>query len=112
MKMEDNVLGQKIRNRREELGLTLDEVSRKIGVAESTMHRYETGEIRSLKYETLVKLAEVLRVYPMYFFGFDEKKPGTISDDGFISEFEALYVGLTPEKRDIIKATMKAMQKD
>lgn len=55
-------IGEIIRNRRLELNLTLEEVSRRTGVTNATISRWETGEIRSMRLTVAVKLANALHI--------------------------------------------------
>lgn len=65
-------INEKIKNRREELGLTLQEVSEYLGVSKATVQRYESGNIKNLKQGTIAKLAEVLNTTPSYLLGWQE----------------------------------------
>lgn len=67
-------LSDKIKARREELGLTLQEIGDYIGVSKPTVQRYESGEIKNLKLETIEKLSEILKVSPAYLMGWKEEK--------------------------------------
>jgi len=42
-------LGKKIKNRRLELGLTLEEIGEMVGVGKSTVMKWETGYIENMK---------------------------------------------------------------
>ena len=42
-------LKERIKQRRLDLGLTLEDVAIKIGVTKATVQRYETGEIENIK---------------------------------------------------------------
>ncbi|MCI9602525.1 MAG: helix-turn-helix domain-containing protein [Lachnospiraceae bacterium] len=55
-------LGSLIRERRKNLGLTLKEVSTHVGVAEATVQRWESGNIKMLKSDKMVKLSSVLQI--------------------------------------------------
>ena len=57
-----------LRRRRSELGLTLKQVADAVGVSEATVQRWEAGTM-SIRYNRIVKLAEVLHVNPQEFFG-------------------------------------------
>ncbi len=52
--------------------LTLLEVAKRLGVSEATAQRYESGEIKNLKYDTIVALAELFNVSPAYLMGWDD----------------------------------------
>lgn len=54
-----------IRSKRQEKGLTLRELSRRIGVSEATISRWETGKLNSMRHGSVKKLAEVLGLSPM-----------------------------------------------
>ena len=48
--MEKNMqTGKRIQARREELGLNLGDIAQKVGVAVSTIQRYEKGKIEKIK---------------------------------------------------------------
>jgi transcriptional regulator with XRE-family HTH domain len=67
-------ISEKIKSRRDGLGLTLQEVGDHIGVSKATVQRYESGEIKNLKLETIEKLAEILKTTPAYLMGWEEEK--------------------------------------
>ena len=55
-------LGDRIRMRREELGLTQLQLAQKIGVEEATISRYESGSIKNPPQKKLHKIIDVLGV--------------------------------------------------
>ncbi|MDD7794834.1 helix-turn-helix domain-containing protein [Clostridium sp. 'White wine YQ'] len=67
-------MNEKIKLRREELGLTLQEVGEYLGVSKATVQRYESGEIKNLKLDSIEKLAEILKVSPTYLMGWEEQR--------------------------------------
>ncbi len=64
--MENKKIGIRIEQRRKDLGLTLDDVAQEIGVAKSTVQRYEKGTIEKMKLPVLEAIARVLRVDPAW----------------------------------------------
>ena len=62
--MDNKQLGSRIRQRRQELGLTQGDVAAAIGVAVSTVQRYETGAIDKLKMPVLDAIARALQTTP------------------------------------------------
>lgn len=54
-------VGQIIRKKRLDLGLTVEEVGKKVGVAAATVTRWESGEIGSIKLPVAWKLAQALQ---------------------------------------------------
>lgn len=67
-------IGQRIKNVREKRGRTLLEVANHLGVSEPTVQRYESGNIKNLKLDTISKIAEFLNVDPAYLMGWDKDK--------------------------------------
>lgn len=59
-------LGRRINERRKEIGLTLQEVADKVHVENSTISRYERGEIISPKLPVVESIANALCVTPGY----------------------------------------------
>lgn len=57
-------IGQRIRARRLELDLTVDEVAEAIGKNRATVYRYESGEIEGMPIAVLENLARALRTTP------------------------------------------------
>ena len=67
-----NKLSTVLKKRRKELGLTLAQIAEAMGVAEATVQRWESGNIKSVRYDKMDKLAEILRVNPAAFMGWDD----------------------------------------
>ncbi len=53
-----------IRNRRLELGKTLDDIGREVGVSKTTVQRWESGNISNMRRDKIAKLASALNVSP------------------------------------------------
>ncbi|MBR5155173.1 MAG: helix-turn-helix transcriptional regulator [Clostridia bacterium] len=54
-----------IKKRREELNLTFEEMGKFIGVSKGTVKKWESGYIKNMRRDKIIKLAEVLKVSPM-----------------------------------------------
>ncbi|MBO7304273.1 MAG: helix-turn-helix domain-containing protein [Clostridia bacterium] len=66
------MLANKIKEKRREIGLTLEEVATALGTSKQTIHRYENGVISNIPHDKIRRLAEVLRVSPSELMGWDE----------------------------------------
>ena len=62
----------KIKTRRLQLGLTLEDVANKVGVAKSTVKKWESGQIESMRQSKILALAKALNVNPTYLIFEDE----------------------------------------
>ncbi len=71
-----------IKNRRLQLGLTLEEVGNAVGVSKTTVQRWESGNISNLRRDKIAKLAKVLDLNPVTLVGIEQ--PNTNQND-FIS---------------------------
>lgn len=66
-------IGQRIKNRRLELGLSVDEIASKLGKNRATIYRYEKDDIKDLPITVLEPLAKVLDTTPADLMGWNEQ---------------------------------------
>ena len=67
MKIQD-----KIKQRRTQLNLTLEEVANVVGVTKATVQRWESGLIANMKRDKIVLLAKALKTSPAYILGLNK----------------------------------------
>ena len=67
-------IGLRIADRRKELNMTMDDLAKKVGVAKSTIQRYETGKIEKLKMPVIESIAHALNANPCWIIGKSENK--------------------------------------
>ena len=96
--MDLSILNERIKQRRLELGFTLLQIAEILGVKEATVQRYESGEIKNIKHETILKLAKVLRCKPSYLMGWDELESEVNKSFVFEDYLRSLGYELTFEK--------------
>lgn len=92
-----------IKRRRQELGLTLKDVASALGVAESTVSRYESSDIQNMGIDKIEALSGVLRCSPAYLMGWDN--PDSISHSFTLSGLEKQII-LEYRKADEISKAM------
>ena len=66
-------IGKRIKERRKELGLSMEEISQIVGKDRSTFYRYEKGDIEKMPVSILVSLADALQTTVGYLLGIEEK---------------------------------------
>lgn len=66
------LIGERIKQRRKELGLSVDQVADKIGKNRATVYRYESKDIEKLPLEVLEPLAKALGTTPAYLMGWED----------------------------------------
>lgn len=67
--METNEL---IRFRRIELGMTMKDLAKRVGVSEATISRWESGDIANMKRDKIAALARALDVSPAVLMNWEE----------------------------------------
>lgn len=87
-------IGKIIYERRKELGLTLEEVGKAVGVGKSTVRKWENGMIKNMGRDKIAALASVLHLDPVAFVPApvswqDLQKTGYTSEDN--ERLEALH---------------------
>ena len=70
-------IADRIRNRRLELGLSVDDLAKKLQKNRATVYRYESSYIKSYSPDVLDALAKALDTTPAYFYGYEETDQNT-----------------------------------
>ena len=70
--MTEKKIGLKLREKRKSLGLTLEQVAKYVGVNESTVSRWELGEIDNMRRDRIASLSAVLKISPLFILGMEE----------------------------------------
>ncbi len=71
-------IGDRIKQRRIELGMDADKLAEKTGKSRATIYRYEKGDIENLPITVLKPIADALRTTPAYLMGWDESEDQTV----------------------------------
>ena len=66
-------VGQRIKARRQQLGMNAETLAAKIGVSASTIYRYENGGIDKVDASKLISIADALYTTPVYLMGRNEE---------------------------------------
>ena len=73
--METGEIGKRMKQRREEKGISALEIAEATGLTKATIHRYESGEIKNIKLPVIETIAKTLEVNPSWLIGkSDDKK--------------------------------------
>ena len=100
--------GQRIYNRRKELGISIEEIAEKVGVSPSTIFRYESGDIAKIPVNTLYLIADALNVSPDFLLSEQDalKQQCTLgtNNDAYILN----QLCLRPELRELMDLALKA----
>lgn len=66
-------IGKRIRDRRMELNMSVDELATQLSKNRATIYRYEKGEIENLPVDILESLSQALETTPQYLMGWSEE---------------------------------------
>jgi transcriptional regulator with XRE-family HTH domain len=116
----DEGMAQRIRELRQEKGLTLEQVADVVGVGKSTVRKWETGMIANMKRDKIADLAKALGTTPAYLMGWkeDTEKKDSPSEP-LLTEGEKKVLELfrlIPEERqgyalEVLETLLKMQQK-
>ena len=103
-----------IKKRREELGLSLEQVANSVGVNISTVSRWETGNIDNMKRDKIAKLSDCLKVSPAVIMGWkeEEEDPKVAELKPIIDQYSAFPEGTRKRLRMYIQAMLDAENKN
>lgn len=113
--------GDRIKQRRLELGLSADDLGAKIGKSRATIYRYENGDIENMPTPVLEPLAKALDTTPADLMGWEgqsEKSniktiavPWTVSDkpDNAQKELNEIYIQLSSNNKERVLTYSKSL---
>lgn len=91
--MNEKEIGARIKEAREYRDMTLQDIADKIGIAKSTVQRYETGAIKKVKIPVLQSIASALSVNPSWIVGKSSQMINTCASTPLeISKVETLHI--------------------
>lgn len=64
--------GQRMKNRRKEIGLSAERIAEILGVSPATIYRYENGDIEKVPGDRLGPIASALQTTPAYLMGWED----------------------------------------
>lgn len=72
--MAHKEIGERIRERRHELDISAVELAESLQMSKATIHRYENGEIKTIKLPVIESISRELRCNPAWLIGKSERK--------------------------------------
>lgn len=70
----DSTVGMRIKERREELNISVNDLAARLSMSKATIHRYENGEIKNIKVPVAMAIAHELKVSAAWLLGKTEHK--------------------------------------
>lgn len=72
-------MGLRIRQKRTELGLTMEELGDKLGVQRQAINKWEKGEVQNIKRSYVTKMSELFDVSPAWLMGFENTESASVA---------------------------------
>ena len=66
-------IGERIKKRRKQIDMSAETLAEKLGIAPSTIYRYESGDINKVSSEMVMQFADILRITPGWIMGWEEE---------------------------------------
>ncbi len=67
-------IGERIRKKREEIGISQTELAKKVGISKQTLYKYETNIITNIPSNTIENIANILNLSPAILMGWENEK--------------------------------------
>lgn len=68
-----STMGKRIRQRRTEKGMTLEELGDLLGVRPAAVNKWENGTVENIKRSTIEDMAEIFNCSPVWLMGLDDR---------------------------------------
>lgn len=94
--MDMFLFATRLKEAREDRNVSAKELAEHLGINKSTIHRYETGELKGVKQATLIAIADYLNVNPDYLIGATDNKHT-------VKEAEALMADITDDEKMLLE---------
>lgn len=111
-------IGERIKQRRLELGYTADALAKLLNKNRATIYRYENGDIENMPIDVLEPLAKALNTTPAYLMGWTDSQQSIEpkSTEGYYDDPEAAefaeYLRTRPGARMLFSAAKDISKED
>ena len=109
-------IGKRIKERRKELRMSVDDLAKRLGKDRSTVYRYEKGDIENLPLDILEPIAEALSTTPAYLMGWEDGQKEKPADNDGLSERMQMLVdfakSVPEEKAGMILRVIQSILED
>ncbi|WP_112181406.1 LexA family protein [Paraliobacillus zengyii] len=78
-------IGTRIKSRRKQLKMTVDELANTLGKNRATIYRYESSEIENMPIDIVEPLAKALRITPSYLMGWENGDKNNLKEESNFS---------------------------
>lgn len=102
-----SLMGDRIKMKREENGLTMAELGSILGVQASAVNKWEKGHVSNIKRSTIAQMANLFDVNPVWLMGLDGDNTAVYDAEiptlKYVDHLQIEIPTLTAEEREIIQ---------
>ena len=92
--MDMALFAKRLKKARNARNISAKELAERLGINKSTIHRYETGELKGIKQPTIQAIAEYLNVDPDYLIGASDSMYAVKEAEADITDEEKMLLEL------------------
>ena len=92
-------IGERIKARRKELGMSVEQLAKAIGKNRATVYRYESAEINSMPADVLIPIAQALHITPAELLCWPEQPKKELPSDSPQMRLINIFSKLNPENK-------------
>lgn len=107
--LPNEAIGNRIKQRRQDLNLTLQEIASSVGVAVSTIQRYERGTISRYKLPVVESIAKTLQVNPLWLIKEDAPMLLNNNSDDLLTSIVEKYEQLDHNYKKLIESQINQL---
>lgn len=107
-------MGDRIKEMRSKLGLTQEELGKKLGVKRAAVNKWETGEVENIKRGTLEEMCRIFKVRPSWLMDLDVpdvtltyEAPGKQPVKVLVDQESSPIIGQAGLRAQLYKAALK-----
>lgn len=101
-------VGERIKQKRIEKGMSVEELAAKLGKNRATVYRYESNEIENLPISILPPIATALGVSPVYLMGWEDDQPEVEKAMKLYDQYKKAI----PQVQNAVETLLKPPQSD
>ena len=103
-----NLMGQRIREKRLEKGLSLEALGKILGVQRAAVSKWELGAVENISQTKIKEMAKLFQCSPSWLMGYDEEKTTNPEELEKALELYDQYKHAIPQVQDAVEALLKS----
>lgn len=103
-----NLMGQRIKEKRLEKGLSLEALGKMLGVQRAAVSKWEHGAVENISQAKIGQMAKIFGCSPSWLMGYDDEKTTDPKEIEKALELYEQYKSAIPQVQDAVEALLKS----